>query len=79
MSGLNRSTSRSSSGKTLYLLASSRGKPLQLGQLVGLGGGQVIGLGQSPGPYSSHTSSSNAGSSAPKAHGVLWRVTAVQP
>ena len=55
-------------------------QPLQLAQLLGLLRREVVRLR----PvvvvsYSSQTSSSNARQSAPSAHGVLCRVTAVQP
>jgi hypothetical protein len=78
-SGLSRSTRRSSNGKTLYLLASSRNSRCSSASFSGCSLARLWAWVQSSGPYSSHTSSSKAGSSAPKAQGVLWRVTAVQP
>ena len=77
-SRLNRSTRRSSSGNTLYLRLQQE-QPLQLMELVGLGGGRSWAWVQSVlVSYSSQTSSSKAGSLAPNSH-RCWRVTAVQP
>ena len=45
MSGLKRSTRRSSSGSTLYLAASIRNSRCSSAQLLGLLGGEVVGLG----------------------------------
>ena len=78
-SALNRSTRRSSSGNTLYLAASSRNSRCSSASFSGCSAARSWAWVQSSGPYSSQTSSSKAGSLAPKAQGVLWRVTAVQP
>jgi hypothetical protein len=79
-SALKRSTRRSSNGKTLYLLASSRNSRCSSCSLSGWVAARSWAWVQSVlVSYSSQTSSSNAGSSSPITHGVLWRVTAVQP
>jgi hypothetical protein len=52
---------------------------MELVELVGPLAGQVVGLGPVLRPVELPESSSCAGSLACISHGVLWRVTAVEP
>jgi len=80
MSGLNRSTRRSSRGSTLYLRASSRNSACSSASFSGFSAARSRAWLQSVVvSYSSHVSSSNAGSEAFTTHGVECLVTAAQP
>ena len=79
-SALKRSNVRSSSGSTLYLVASIRNSRCSSASFFGFSFARSFACVQSVFvSYSSHTSSSNAGIGFDMSHGVLCRVTAVHP